>query len=141
MTTALEANREARPGCGLSDANWNMLLKRIAAGNCTPFLGAEVYSGTLPSASDIARQWASNPDWTAEIEYPLTASDDLSRVAQFVALLSGAGVLKGRTANGAVSGSTTQMVLFEKYCNKAVLSLPGISRAQTIFERSMSALL
>lgn len=69
----------APPG-GLTDDDWALLLGRIRAGNCTPFLGAGVNAGTLPLGSDIARSWS------GEYGYPLDDDHDLARVAQFIAI-------------------------------------------------------
>jgi hypothetical protein len=62
----------------LRDEDWELLLGRIESGNCTPFLGAGVYAGTLPLGSEIAEQWADRH------AYPLEDRLDLARVAQFV---------------------------------------------------------
>jgi hypothetical protein len=42
------------------DENWKILLGRIKAGKCTPFLGAGASYGTFPLGSDIAQAWAKN---------------------------------------------------------------------------------
>jgi SIR2-like domain len=59
--------------------SWDRLLSTIAEGNCTPFLGAGINAGRLPLGSEIARQWASSHD------YPFDDTDNLQRVAQFLA--------------------------------------------------------
>src|SRR5262245_15748631 len=64
----------------LSEADWANLLHRIADGNCTPFLGAGASASALPIASKVASTWA------ASYDYPLADSNDLARVAQFVAV-------------------------------------------------------
>jgi hypothetical protein len=64
----------------LRDKDWDTLLKRIEAGNCTPFLGAGACAGVLPLAGEIAEKWAEEND------YPLTDCRDLARVAQFLAV-------------------------------------------------------
>ncbi len=62
----------------MREQDWQLLLRRIASQNCTPFLGAGAAAGVLPLGSDIARQWA-------ELEgYPLDDPEDLARVAQFL---------------------------------------------------------
>lgn len=68
------------PPGGLTDDDWELLLGRVRAGNCTPFLGAGISVGTLPLGSDIARKWS------AEYGYPLDDLNDLARVAQFLAI-------------------------------------------------------
>jgi hypothetical protein len=64
----------------LEENSWKLLLKRIAIGKCTPFLGAGASFGVAPLGSDIARAWAK------EHKYPLEDCTDLARVAQFLAV-------------------------------------------------------
>lgn len=64
----------------LEQKDWDILLRRIKDGKCTPFLGAGACFGVLPLGSDIAREWAQ------EYSYPLQDSGDLARVAQFLAV-------------------------------------------------------
>ena len=64
----------------LDESDWNILIKRIYAEKCTPFIGAGACAGTLPLGSDIARNWAK------EHSYPLHDAGDLARVSQFLAL-------------------------------------------------------
>jgi hypothetical protein len=64
----------------LEDANWNLLLGRIKNGKCTPFLGAGVCAGMITIGPQIASEWAK------EYEYPMENTNDLIRVAQFVAV-------------------------------------------------------
>jgi hypothetical protein len=64
----------------LEERDWKLLLGRIKAGKCTPFLGAGAYVGALPPGGDIAQEWAE------EYDYPLEDSRDLARVAQFLAV-------------------------------------------------------
>ena len=65
----------------LEEDDWNLLLERIKDGNCTPFLGAGACSQKIPVGSQIASEWAK------EYDYPMKDSDDLIRVAQFVAVM------------------------------------------------------
>ena len=65
---------------GLTKDSWDILLKRIKGGQCTPFLGAEACKDALRLEADIAREWAQ------EYDYPLEDCTDLSRVAQFLAV-------------------------------------------------------
>jgi len=58
--------------------DWEVLMKRIKDGRCTPFLGAGVYSERLSLRSAVAKKWA------AEYHYPLDDSDDVARVARFL---------------------------------------------------------
>jgi SIR2-like protein len=67
----------------LGDYQWELLLKRISKGECTPFLGAGACFGTLPLGRTIAEQWAKNHD------YPLDDAHDLARVSQYLALKYG----------------------------------------------------
>jgi hypothetical protein len=64
----------------LSEKDWDILLRRIDAGKCTPFLGAGACHGVLPLGADIAREWARDYD------YPLDDPHDLARVSQYVAV-------------------------------------------------------
>lgn len=64
----------------LDESDWNILIKRIHAKKCTPFIGAGACAGTLPLGSEIAREWA------GEYGYPLNDTGDLARVSQFLAL-------------------------------------------------------
>jgi len=67
----------------LADSDWKILLKRIEAKTCTPFIGAGACAGTLPLGADIAREWAKDTNYP----FPLSdTGDNLSRVAQFWAL-------------------------------------------------------
>ena len=68
------------PLAGLSEHDWEILLRRIRDGACTPFLGAGASSGTIPLGSEIAERWAS------EHNYPLEDSQNLARVAQYLAI-------------------------------------------------------
>jgi len=63
----------------LTEKDWFILLSRIPKQRCTPFLGAEVIDGLMPSRSEIAKQWAE------ESNFPLEDPYDLAQVAQFVA--------------------------------------------------------
>jgi hypothetical protein len=62
----------------VNEHDWELLLGRIHAGKCTPFLGAGACWPTLPMAKEIAREWAKLH------KYPLDDKEDLARVAQFV---------------------------------------------------------
>lgn len=64
----------------LDDRDWNLLLRRIKDGKCTPFLGAGACFGVLPLANDIALRWAE------QYHYPLEDRGDLARVAQYLAV-------------------------------------------------------
>ena len=64
----------------LTDQDWATLLDRIQKGKCTPFLGAGVNYGILPTGAEIAANWA------REYNYPLKDVEDLTRVSQFVGI-------------------------------------------------------
>ena len=64
----------------LEERDWRLLLRRIKAGKCTPFLGAGACFGVLPLGSHIAEKWAEDH------HYPLEDCGDLARVAQFLAV-------------------------------------------------------
>jgi SIR2-like domain len=64
----------------LEDNDWLNLLRLIKKGKCTPFIGAGACADVLPIGKEIANKWAKT------YNYPLKDSDDLARVAQFVAI-------------------------------------------------------
>jgi hypothetical protein len=64
----------------LRDEDWDLLVRRIAGGKCTPFLGAGACYGVLPLGAEIANQWAKKYD------YPMEDPSNLISVAQFLAL-------------------------------------------------------
>lgn len=64
---------------GLNERDWNLLLKRIADGKCTPFIGSAVNQAYLPRRQALAASWSH------EFGYPLE-NGDLARVAQYLAV-------------------------------------------------------
>src|SRR5690242_9991585 len=64
----------------LSEKDWNLLIRSIRLGKCTPFLGAGACAGVLPLGGDIAYRWAT------EYDYPFEDSRNLIKVAQFLAI-------------------------------------------------------
>jgi len=70
---------EEQQAISLDEGDWDNLLENIEAGSCTPFLGAGACVPLLPSASQLAKEWAE------KYGYPLEDCGDLSRVAQFLA--------------------------------------------------------
>ena len=62
------------------EIDWDLLLRRIKAEKCTPFLGAGACVGKIPIGSQIANEWAKKYD------YPMEGPYDLIHVAQFVAV-------------------------------------------------------
>jgi hypothetical protein len=74
----------------LTSLEWLSLLGGICEGKCAPFLGAGASEGTLPLGSDIARKWAE------EHGFPFEERNDLPRVAQFLAVMGGGGIVPKR---------------------------------------------
>ncbi|HSL44624.1 MAG TPA: SIR2 family protein [Anaerolineales bacterium] len=64
----------------LQERDWDLLMRRIRAGKCTPFLGAGAAYGVLPLGSQIAQEWAQ------QFKYPLADTGNLARVATFLAV-------------------------------------------------------
>ncbi len=64
----------------LQESDWESLLPRIRAGNCTPFIGAGACEGYFPLGADIAKRWAEKYD------YPMNDCADLVHVAQYLAI-------------------------------------------------------
>ena len=69
-----------QPAKGFSDSDWANLLRRIQSGRCTPMIGPQVLEGALPSRAEIAYRWA------AEVNAPLSRTDDLPQVAQYLSV-------------------------------------------------------
>ena len=63
---------------GLEERDWELLLRRIKDGKCTPFIGPDVSAGVVPLREQIAQSWAHQHD------YPLADTHDLARVAQYM---------------------------------------------------------
>lgn len=76
----------------LTESNWDLLLRAIRTGRCTPIIGPGASAGILPPARQIARQWAQ------EFNYPFEDSSDLMRVAQFVSVSEGPAIPKASLA-------------------------------------------
>jgi hypothetical protein len=68
---------------GWGEKDWDRLLLKINHQLCTPFLGSGASAGVLPTGKMIARSLAQ------EYGYPFSDSDNLVRVAQFVAVQNG----------------------------------------------------
>lgn len=64
----------------LAKRDWDHLLRAIKDQRCTPFIGAGACYKVLPLGADIARQWA------VDNEYPFEDSNNLIKVAQFLAV-------------------------------------------------------
>jgi hypothetical protein len=65
---------------GLEGRDWDILLRHISKGKCTPFIGPEACAGLYPTKSDRAQKWCDDED------YPLEDRSELARVAQFLAI-------------------------------------------------------
>ena len=65
---------------GLEERDWELLLRRIKDGKCTPFIGPEVSAQVMPLRQHVAQSWAHQYD------YPLADTHDLARVAQYMAV-------------------------------------------------------
>jgi hypothetical protein len=64
----------------LDENGWDVLLRRIRDGRCTPILGAGVYSEGPSLRTEVAKKWAK------KYKYPLSDESDLARVARFVSV-------------------------------------------------------
>lgn len=65
----------------MTDDDWAILAKRIANGKCTPFLGAGVHGGRLPTGARLSEQLAD------AYRFPVRSErHDLARVAQYIAV-------------------------------------------------------
>ena len=62
---------------------WERTVRRIKAGQCTPFIGAGASAEYVPVAADLAKAVASQYD------YPFDDAFDLARVTQFAAVREG----------------------------------------------------
>ena len=63
----------------IREGDWEVLLQRISAGQCLPIIGAGVSGTALPTAEEIAQQWA------AAYRYPLEDRHNLAGVTQYMA--------------------------------------------------------
>jgi hypothetical protein len=64
----------------LEEHEWDDLLAAIEEKKCTPFVGAGASVKWIPLGSQISRRWAE------KYGYPLNDSDQLSKVAEFLAI-------------------------------------------------------
>lgn len=64
----------------LEERDWEILLRRIRDGKCTPFVGSEASSTFLPSRNQLAEKWAHQYD------YPLSDSQNIAQVAQYLSV-------------------------------------------------------
>lgn len=73
-----------------TDADWEGLLYAIEFKQCTPVLGAGACAGVLPLGREIATEWA------RQYDYPFQDTENLPRVAQYVAIQAGPNTPKFR---------------------------------------------
>lgn len=78
---------------GLTEQDWDTLLRRIADTKCTPVVGRGACSPTPPEGCDPAQwnfQYPLSPEmcreWARQVDYPFANAGELDRVAQFVAI-------------------------------------------------------
>jgi hypothetical protein len=64
----------------MREEDWDDLLMLIRMGRCTPFIGAGASYPYLPLGGKLAY------DWSDKYHYPLKDSNDLAKVAQFMAI-------------------------------------------------------
>jgi hypothetical protein len=64
----------------IRERDWRLLLKRIKDGKCTPIIGPDVYEPVRAFQEAVAQEWAD------ESRYASRKSEELARVAQFLAL-------------------------------------------------------
>jgi hypothetical protein len=103
----------------MTEGDWNLLLRRIAGGACTPFLGAGVSAGVLPLAGELAAKWA------LEHGYPLADPPDLAQVAQYVGVTADDLMLPKELMKGELEGRTPpNFVGVEPHSVLARLPLP-----------------
>jgi len=62
----------------IESTDWEVLLKRIKDGKCTPFLGAGVYSEGPSLRTAVAKKWSE------QYNYPFPDGADLARVARYL---------------------------------------------------------
>jgi SIR2-like protein len=62
----------------IEGTDWEVLLRRIKDGRCTPFLGAGVYCEGPSLRTAVARKWST------QYNYPFDDAADLARVARFL---------------------------------------------------------
>jgi hypothetical protein len=78
---------------GLTEQDWDTLLRRIADTKCTPVVGRGACSPTPPAGSDPAQWTFRYPlseevcrSWAKKVDYPFADAAAIDRVAQFVAI-------------------------------------------------------
>jgi hypothetical protein len=62
----------------MTDDDWDLLIQRIKAGACTPFVGSGASEPPLPRGTVLAKEWAKAH------RYPLKDKSDLAQVSQFI---------------------------------------------------------
>ncbi|GAB1821230.1 SIR2 family NAD-dependent protein deacylase [Herbidospora sp. RD11066] len=67
----------------MRESDWVRLIHGLESGDCIPFLGAGVCSGTLPTGSQLSLRWAEM------IGYPFTNKESLLDVMDFAVTMDG----------------------------------------------------
>lgn len=65
-----------------ADEDWELVLNKINAGECVPFLGAGASAGVFPTSGVLAEKLAS------KYAYPFPDRSDLTKVTQYIAVRS-----------------------------------------------------
>lgn len=68
-------------GGRLSELQWRTLVREIKEGRCTPFLGAGAAYPRLPLGGELARRWATSPDFAV---YPFPDATNLRELPSIV---------------------------------------------------------
>ena len=84
---ASETRQEMQPRAAVSapqepfnDSAWDMILRRLIAGKCTPVIGPGASAGVLPLMAEVTRKLA------VEFGYPFEDPDNLASVSQYLAV-------------------------------------------------------
>lgn len=73
-----------------TDEDWKNLVLSIKVDQCTPFIGSGACHGILPTGKTLAGEWAT------ETDYPFPDSENLIKVAQYLAVDQRADVPRNR---------------------------------------------
>lgn len=79
MVAIIETIKPDRPH-RLDERDWDILLRQISKGRCTPIIGSGACSGLYSMKGERAQKWAEDED------YPLENCSELARVAEFLAV-------------------------------------------------------
>lgn len=67
----------------MNESDWDRLIDGLKTGDCIPFLGAGVCSGTLPTGGELSLQWAE------KVDYPLENRSSLIDVMDYAVTMHG----------------------------------------------------